>query len=255
MSIPPQPGSVKGTHAVLREQLQLSAILTDPVKNAGAAFPAEPKTVLEREGQLRCACQDAIGDGRFREVLTRCLSDEGALADFLNRATSLLGLRDAELLPEEDTDDVLLTLASTLSVQMLRLPFAVRIRALAIGEIVLRRVFLLNPSALCPQSAHHLLVKMGPALALVALDDVAMFEREAAGTGSFPVPDSADSELMLAASLAARFTREGKGTLDALEMAIPAGMAVVDRSALLVQLGELVERNERELREKDSQKG
>lgn len=250
MAVPPRPGAVMGTHALLLEQLSESESSLAFVNRHGLSDTESADDLLAQETGLRNSCQEALGKESFADVLRRCPGGETDAGDFLLRARKLLGLDGVELLPEETTNDILLTLAPSLSIQMLGLPFAGRIRTLAIGEVLLRRFFMLNPAALTLQSADHLLTQIGPALRLLARNAVPIFDEEAGGKGAFPVPVFRNADLMLAFALAARFTREGKGTLDALEMAISEDMPVLDRSALLVQLGQRVERNEGKLRER-----
>lgn len=163
-----------------------------------------------------------------------------ALDNLVGRATRLLGLEANHALHERDlVDDLLLALAPSHRISLLRLSSDAILRALAIGEVVLRHVTSLSNIAISPQGAYSILNNMGPAVRLLARGDETI---ELAGNADLKSAPFGDANMSLAAFIALRKLSESSGALDALEKAIKPGMTVPDRSALLAQLGSQLER-------------
>jgi hypothetical protein len=112
------------------------------------------------------------------------------------------------------------------------------LRALAIGEIALRRIMLLSSIQISPQGANSILTNVGPAIPLLAWGDETI---ELAGNAKPKSPQFGDASMSFAAFTALRRVGTGTGVLDALEQSIKPDMTIPDRSALLVQLGSQLE--------------
>ena len=244
LQLPARPGEVEGTHALIEAAVRESALL-DPAY-LDAAVPLlrlhpsqDAESVLAREARFRDTCALALGQRTFTETLRGASADPASLGAVVARAAQVMGLAvPARSQPRDAVDDLLLALAPTLRLSAPHLCPEGIVRALALGELVVRRALLLSDSPPTLQGVHSILTAAGPALRLLARGDEPL--EPARGTGE-KVPPFGDPELTFAAFVALREARGSAGTLGALEKAIKPSLTVADRSVLLRQLGIHVE--------------
>jgi len=134
----------------------------------------------------------------------------------------------------DGVDDMLLALAPSHRLSLLPMSSEAILRALAIGELVLRQVMSLQSNQLTVQAVNSILNNTGPAIRLLARGDETI---ELTGNAKTKSPPFGDPDMSFAAFKALRKVGAGTGVLVALESAIKPAMTIPDRSALLVQLG------------------
>jgi hypothetical protein len=137
----------------------------------------------------------------------------------------------------DPVDDMLLALAPSHRLSLLNMSSEAILRALAIGEIVLRQLMSLTSIPMSLQGAYSIVNDIGPAVRLLAHGD----EPIEFGTTDSKSPPFGDPTMSFAAFNVLRKVGAGTGVLVALEKAIKPGMTIPDRSALLVQLGSQLE--------------
>ena len=240
--VPAAPGEVRGTYAFIEDELQKSKLLDNAyVKNFVAPARLHPSldetSAIERERAFRDRCASALGIDRFSDVLMNAAADASALSVFLERARRILGYQTAAQSNGRDLiDDLLLTLAGPYRISLLDLSDEGVLRALAIAELIIRRAWAgatITPSL---QGIANTAATFRPVQALLADGDERFdFGRVTKKTFSF-----SEAELTFAAFITTQNSLE-KGVLDALDEAISPGMAVADRSVLLMRLGQQME--------------
>ncbi|MET0153167.1 MAG: YkgJ family cysteine cluster protein [Candidatus Binatia bacterium] len=247
LQVPPLPGRVEGTHSRIKEAILESGILDPTYLEHGVPRPSlhpseDADSVLAREAGFRDACSKALGRGSFLDVLKSASEDPGGLEAFLTRASRILGMNGISRSADRDEmDDILLALAAPYRLNLLSLPSEGMLRALGLGELMLRRVLPLSSDRLSPKGAFGILQNVGPALRLLAHGDEPLELRGSAKTKMTKVTPFGDAELTFAAFAALRELGGAAGTLSVLEKAIPPSLSVSDRSVLLLYLGTQVE--------------
>lgn len=243
--VPARPGQVQGTHAAVDSAVRESALLDS--EYIDTYMPAvslhgsqDGAAVVEREESFRDSCSRSLARRTFYETLAEQSTNPHILESFTGRAAQIMGLEAKSSIQERDCfDDMLLALAPSQRISLLHMESESILRALAIGEIVLRQMTALSPFPITPQGASGMLNSIGPALRLLARGDESI---ELAGKASLKSPAYGDPDMAFAAFTAIRKISNGTGVLDALENAIKPDMPVSYRSALLVQLGSQIER-------------
>lgn len=242
--VPAPAGQVEGTHANLEVAARASGLLDTecieaylPAATLHASLGAEE--VVKREIAFRDRCSESIGNRGFYETLRTASADPGELDSFLQRAAQVLGMHlDSNGGTRDATDDLLLALAPSYRLSLLHIPSEAMLRALAIGEILLRQMMPLSSIPITPQGANSILSNIGSALRLLARGDEIV---EFAGKGEQKSAPFGDPEMAFAAFTALRRIGAGAGVLESLEKAIKPDMPISDRSALLTQLGAQLE--------------
>jgi hypothetical protein len=178
-----------------------------------------------------------LGVSRFTDVLTNFSADAPALQAFTERARCILGYNSSKRAPEPDAlDGFLLAFASVYRIGVLDLTGEEILRALAVAEIMTRRVWSGLPQEPTLQGVANTLTALKPIQILLAHGDERFdFGKVTKKTFSFR-----DAELTFAAFIAARHAPDA-GVFAALEQAIPPGMSIADRSVLLRRLGEIMQ--------------
>jgi hypothetical protein len=241
-TIPARPGEVLGTHAFIESELQKSRMLDKAyVKNFVGPARLNPSlnetATIERERSFRDRCAGALSVASFRDVLLNAAADAAALNAFLERTRRILGYEPAAQSNGRDViDDLLLTFASPYRISLLDLSGEGVLRALGVAELIVRKAWAgatVTPSL---QSIANTAATFRPIQALLADGDERFdFGRVTKKTFSF-----SDAELTFAAFITTQNSVE-KGVLGALDEAISPGMAVADRSVLLMRLGQQME--------------
>ncbi|MHB1193675.1 MAG: YkgJ family cysteine cluster protein [Longimicrobiales bacterium] len=175
---PARPGEVEGTHArlepLVRESGLVSKAHVSMTMTAPRVHPSEgAQSVLTRERAFRDRCGASIGMGSFLACLRGAAADPARLDRNLARAASLLGLAaPPEPIERDGIDDILLAIAPTVRLSLLRLPADGILLALAVAERVVRRVSALSPAAPTPQGVFGIIGSLLPALHLLGCADV-----------------------------------------------------------------------------------
>lgn len=243
--VPARPGSVQGTHAdveiAVRESALLDSEYIDAYMPAAGLHPSQDgAAVVAREVSFRDSCSRSLARRSFYETLAGESSDPKALDSVIERAARIMGFEAKPLVQERDSfDDMLLALAPSQRISLLHMSSESILRALAIGEIVLRQMTALSSLPITPQGANGMLTSLSPALRLLARGDEPI---ALAGHATPKSPPFGDPDMAFAAFTALRKISNGTGVLDSLEKAIKTDMSIPDRSALIVQLGSQLER-------------
>lgn len=244
LQIPPRPGQVAGTHAQLVAAIHESGLMDRDYINAHMPSLELPvgetaAAVVRRETQFRDACAAALGARSFGTVLNEAAADPAALQAFIARASGIMGLAFTTDPRRDEVDDLLLGLAAPLRMALLKLPAEGILRALALGALVLRRAATLaGQRPLTLQGAYEILMRVAPALRLLAHGDEPLALARRAKLQPLPF---GDANLTFASFAVFRAASAGLGVLTMLERALPPTLSVADRSVVLIQLGTQLE--------------
>lgn len=240
---PPRPGEVEGTHARLEPLVRESGLVTEAhvrlVMKPARLHPSEGvRSVLARERTFRDRCGAAIGVGSFADTLRDAAADPARMDQNVVRAAALLGLAvPAGPVARDGIDDVLLAVAPAMRLEFLRLPADGIVLALAVAELLVRRITTLRPGRITPQGVRDVIGSVLPALHLLGCADVPV---EATHKGRPKSPPFGDPAMVFAGYRVLRGVSGGDGILDVLEVGMARLSSVADRSAFLVEMGTLI---------------
>lgn len=240
LELPARPGTVEGTHARLAAAVAESGLLApqDIARRLPKSrlHPSEDaRAVLAREKSFLAACSAALQKHKFRTVLNRQLARGAVLDKFLARAAAVLGIAlSRRPIVRDALDDVLLVIAPALRLGLLRLPTDGMLKALALGEVIVRRTRALSSAPPTLQGTYDLLVKIGPTLRLLASDQEPLVLPK---LRNMKLPPFEAPQVMFAAFAAHRAAERRTPTLEALEKAIQPTLSTADRALLLLDLG------------------
>lgn len=240
---PARPGEVEGTHARLEPLLRESGLASEAQLRMSMAparlHPSEgARSVVARETAFRDSCGGALGVGTFAECLRGAAEDPARLDRNISRGAALLGLPvPAAATARDPTDDVLLATAPALRLELLRLSAEGMLLALALGELLVRRVHGLRPLPPTPQDVRDTIDSVLPALHLLGCADVPV---ATSARRRSKVPPFGDPALVFAGYRVLRGVEAGGVVLDVLEDGMARLSSVADRTAFLVEMGTLI---------------
>jgi hypothetical protein len=189
----------------------------------------------QREKRFLAACSAALQKHKFRTVLNRQLTRGAVLDKFLAQAAAVLGIAlSRRPIVRDALDDVLLAIAPALRLGLLRLPTDGMLKALALGEVIVRRTRALSSAPPTLQGTYDLLVKIGPTLRLLASDQEPLVLPK---LRHMKLPPFEAPQVMFAAFAAHRAAERRTPTLEALEKAMQPTLSTADRALLLLDLG------------------
>lgn len=239
LRVPARPGEVEGTHSAVETAVRESALLDgDQVKNHAQSATLHPslnaEEVLARESRFRDRCSAALGRRRFYTTVRGESEDAPSFDEFIPRALKVMGYEGPPRPRRRDgIDDLMLALAPPLRLTMLTSSSEAMLRALALGEMLLRWVAPLSSGPPTLQGAHHIITSFGGAIRLLASgDQPVQLRARAAKVAPFGDPD-----MTFAAFRVLRDVASSTAPLVALEKAVSPALTVSQRSVLLVQLG------------------
>jgi hypothetical protein len=241
-SVPPRPGQVQGTHALVAAGIRQSRMLNrDYVKSAipptRLHASVSATETIERESVFRDLCAQALGRTRFSEVLVAASSEPAALKTFSDRALRVMGCESILKSDKRDTlDDLLLVFASPYRIGFLDLESEEILRVLLVAEAIVRRAWPDGTQTATLQGLANTVSVFRPIQLLLAAG-AQHFEFGRLTQKSFSFRNA---ELTFAAFMTVQQSPQ-QGVLTALEAAIPTSMSVADRSVLLMRLGELMQ--------------
>lgn len=240
--VPPRPGGVLGTHALIEADIRKSQMLSrDYIKSM--VIVTRPHVSVDDDAAIACErafrdlCSSALGRERFTDVLMIASADPAGLSAFAERAQQIIGY---EAVPRravrDDLDDLLLAFASPYRIGLLGLRTEGILRALVVAEMIARRAW--SGATMKPtfQALANTVANMRSIQFLLAWGEE-QFDFGKVARKSFAFRDS---ELTFAAFIAVN-NAVTRGLLDALAEAIPPAMSIADRSVLLTRLGELMQ--------------
>ena len=240
LELPARPGKVEGTHARIAAAVAESGLLTPHDSDRRLPqlrlHPSQDAcAVLARERGFLAACSAALQKKKFRTVLHGQLARGAVLDTFLTRATAVLGLAISRRpIVRDHLDDVLLAITPAFRLDLLGLPTDGILKALALGEVIVRRILALASGPPTLQGTYDLLAKLSPTLRLLASDQepLVLPKLQHMKLDAFEAP-----QLKLAAFAAHRAAERGTPTLEALEQAMEPTLSTADRALLLLDLG------------------
>lgn len=244
LQIPAQPGKVEGTHALIDPAFRSSGLFEPEYANANPSTLAlhhslEADQVIEREKGFLDRCTKDLGTKRFFDVLCAASSDSTALTAFLARAESVIGLPRYTRSAEPDRiDNIMIALASPLRLQLLTLSSEGILRALALGELIIRRVAALPAQPLSPQEVYKFLEEHGSGIRLMARAEEPFIIPKSVKVTPPPVGDAA---LTFSSFVFLRELQNSGDVLRSFEKAIPESLSGIDRTTLVQIMGKLLE--------------
>jgi hypothetical protein len=242
VEVPARPGEVEGTHSRVEAAVRDSGILDkfyidQNVPRLSLHPSSDAASVLRREIRFRDLCSKAIGRRRFRDVL-ESESSEG-LDEFVERATRLMGSKPPRRSKSRDRlDEILLALAPALRLELLSLSTEDILRALALGEAVVRQLTATSEGSITPKGVYSILQNSGPALRLLARDCESFVRIRPA---RLKTPSFGDPELTFAAFATLRGLGSCSDPLRTLEDTLDPLPTASDRVVLLTQLGQQID--------------
>lgn len=243
LQVPPRPGEVEGTHARLEAAVRESGMAGDAYLKVAVKparlHPSEPaRSVLAREIAFRDRCGAAIGVGTFRDTVLDAAADAGRLEERIARGAALLGLDVPEGRAGRDgTDDILLAVAPSLRLGFLRLSAEGILLAMALAELVVRR---LTPLASAPPTPQGVFDTVQTALPALHLLGCAGGPVSASQRGRPKAPPFGDPAMVFAGYRVLRAVSGEADILDVLEAGMARLASVADRSAFLAEMGTLI---------------
>lgn len=241
--LPARPGEVQGSHSLVEASIRKSQILDQAYLKAVVKplriHPAlSEAATISMEEQFRDLCSEALGKYSFREVLNQAAKDAKSLEAFAARAARIMGLKAVKNSKQRDhLDDLLLAFAPVYRLGMLSLGPEAILRALAVAEFTLRRVWSDATKQPGLQGVANSVAQFAATQMLLAHGDEPFdFGKISQKTFSFYGP-----EIIFAAFYAVRQANGPSGVLGALEQAMQPSMLIADRSVLLLQLGNQME--------------
>ncbi len=239
VQVPAPPGQVEGSHARVAAAVRSSRLLDEFQLQAGAALePSEDAdSVVARETHFRDLCGAAIGREPFAAAVGRAFVAP-ARQEQLQRALALLLLAPRESETPDALDAIFFAIAPSLRLKLLHLKSDAILVTLLLAEQSVRRLAELAAAPLVPQAVYHLIDSLLPALRLLALGDEPMglpqsAVKEASQMGEAP--------LVFAQFKILRGAEEGRPILLNLEENLHRVPELVDRTALLMEIGRRVD--------------
>ncbi|MBI4521587.1 MAG: hypothetical protein HY701_12175 [Gemmatimonadetes bacterium] len=237
--VPARPGEVEGTHERVIEAVRETALVDESFHDRVPAFRLHPSeragSVVAREECFRQACADGIGSRTFQQTLQSQLDEPSMLEAFVRRALALLGANAVLGSDEADPiDHVFHALAPALRLDMLHLGEPAILKALALGEAMVRSSLRLVSRIPTPQTVQSLLESISPALRLLARDTEPL---RLPSVKRVKIPAFGDPAMTFAMFTAHRRAERGTPVLEALEQSVKPEMSAADRSVLLFELG------------------
>jgi Fe-S-cluster containining protein len=248
IQLPARPGEVEGTHATIEAHLRESPYLEggyfESVRQLPLRRDQKPAQVLVEESTFRDTCSRALGQQGFFETLRAASAAPDGLESFAAWAAGVLSL-DQSLRPatRDHIDDLLLALASMQRLNLLMLTPEQRLRVLALGELVLRRLLAMTgdrpvgpADAAAPKGAYEILSRIRPVLHFLAVSD------EPTVTGKKAVeniPPFGDADMTFAAFEILRAAQQEQPLTEVLERTLPP-LSVSNRMALLMDLAGMI---------------
>jgi Fe-S-cluster containining protein len=235
---PPRPGAVQGTHEILERAIReigyIEASL--PTLDKISVNPSRtPADVLACEIGFRDACTNALGHATFSSVIRGVSTDLVTLDDVVARGSALLEMDLPAASSEPDfIDSMMLALASPVRLNLMLLEPEAMLRALALGEVMLRYIWSTATRPLTPQSASSILEDYLPTVSLIARGDEPLGVPETFG-GKLPTFE--DPGLVFAGFATFKELGKGRPTLATLERIIAPSLPVHDRALLLHHIG------------------
>ncbi len=249
IKVPAQPGRVEGSHSLLRDRISNSAAFHGQHPNRHPIYGLHPtETVasfLRHQKSLLDACSEGLGKRSFFETLTVCSNGSKSLEGFLARALGVLGISQVYKAASSDRVDILLHIVvSTITLSMPGLAFDGRIRAMALGEVLLRQLFSLNQGRENLHNAYKFLIDIGSGIRLLArYTDMLSLPVPEKGTVMIP-SHTTYAPFVLAAYAVVAQTQKRKPAIDALAHAMDMNIQPGLRLAFLAELGEWIEYEE-----------
>jgi hypothetical protein len=249
ITVPAQPGKVEGSHSLLRDIVNNSAPFRGRHPNRHPIYglhPSEsPADFLRHQKILLDACTAGLGKQPFFTTLNALSNESKSLPDFYKRALGILDT--AEIFKsscQDNVDTILHIIASSLTFSMPGLSFDGRIRALALGEVLLRQLYNLNHGREDLHYAFKFLIDSGTGIRLLARYTEMLYlpfiERDKVMLPSHIT----HAPLVLAAHVFVTKIQKGKSIIEALEYAMDTNIPSAVRLAFLTELGEWVEQIE-----------
>jgi hypothetical protein len=240
VQVPARPGVYTGTHAALEATIRESEMLDEKyVKwylHSATLPPKETsESVLKQHAQFRETCAAAIGNSRFIDVLTASGANVKELSAFLNRTATLMHWSQPQTSTKRDgIDDVLIALAQPMLVEWTSSPRPRALRALALGERLIRTLFTVQIDPPRPQAIYSVLHQSIAVLSLLSYGD----ERTTNAPRKRKAPFG-NSELVFASFIAQR-DMKSQGVFSALEKAFKHLPSPADRTVLTHHLAQVV---------------
>jgi hypothetical protein len=240
VEVPARPGVVTGTHAVIEATITESAMLDAKyadwyVRPLKVPRKQSEKQILERETTFRNDCAASLTQGRFIDFLGQHSENAKNLARSVRRAAQLMAWGTPPKSSERDhIDDVLLTLASSLRLELLDLPSEQILTALALAERLVRRLSNISVVPPKPQAVWSVINQSLPLLRLLSYGDQRVVMKAKKKTAPFGHPD-----LVFAAFLAMRDI-PSIGVAKGLEKGFQRLASAADRAVLVHFIAEQV---------------
>lgn len=244
VQIPPRCDAVEGMHSRVESAIRASGILDrlyieENVPRLALHPSNDVTSVIKREMEFRDLCSRSLCHRSFSDTVRSECADSGSLDAFVERAAAVMKMTPTRSGERDLLDDVLLALSPTFRLELLSLSSDGILRALAIGELIVRRLLANSNRTVSPKGVFSILGNNGPALRLLARDGESITRIKPARLKS---PAFGDADLTFTAFATLRELGNTVDSLSALERTLAPSLTASDRVILLTQLGEQVDR-------------
>ncbi len=244
LQIPARPGKVEGTHALIDPAFRFSGLLEPAYVSANvSSAPLHPSLdadqVIARERAFLKRCARGLGKKTLFDVLREASTDPGSLSSFVSRALKVLALpRQRRSVKPDRIDDIMIALAVPLRLQMLTLSSEGILRALALSELVIRRVATLPVEPIAPHAVYSFLGEHMPGIRFIARGVEPLVIPPGVNLNAPPIGDPG---LTFSSFVFIRELRDSANVLRSFEKAVPASMTTADRSTFLQMMGRMLD--------------
>ena len=236
LEIPAKPGDVEGTHAFVETAFRSSGLFDPGYSNAHVpsvhVHPSlDTDQVVMREREFLKKSTATLGRKRFSDLLKKSSVDPLSLETFLERATGVLGLPRSKSSKERDgIDDILSAIASPLRLQLLTLSSEGILRALALGELLIRRIATRPVEPVTPQVVFRFLeVHLAGIRFLARGEEIVPIP----SNSKLTLPAIGDPGLTFSSFVFLRELQSSGNVLQSFEKAIPPNLSIADRSTFV----------------------
>jgi hypothetical protein len=216
---PPRPGEVAGSHRAVLEDLQATGLDECP---ASPVLRRQDETVdatIACETDFRTACGAGLGTQRVSDTVVTSATGETSMRAFLRRAAAALGDVPVDTRARDRFDDLEHAVLPAFRLSLLMLSPEGRLRALLLGDAMVRPSFAGSAQPATVKGVAGFFETVRPLVTVLAHDDEP-FQPLAEWESGGDLPHFDERELTAAFGVMIALSRQGYGTLDALDEAL-----------------------------------
>jgi hypothetical protein len=216
---PVRPGEVAGSHRAVLKDLQATGLDKYPASPLVRRQDESAEATVACETDFRTACGAGFGTRCVSDTVVGCAADETSMRAFLRRAVVALGDVPVGTHARDRFDDLEHAVLPAFRLSLLVLSPEGRLRALLLADAMVRPSFAGSAQPATVKGVAGLLEAVRPLVTVLAHGDEPfqpLVEWESGGD----LPHFDERELTAAFGVMIALSRQGYGTLDALDEAL-----------------------------------